>query len=167
MRIEVKNAGLVLLSVYIPTLFERLALMENKIFRSVAAQQEAVKYLQYLATGLGNAENHLLGLNKVICGMDTELSVSTELTISADNSILIADVLQAAIGNWPAIGKISTDSFRGNWLERDGILTKMEDSWQLTVDKRAYDILIGELPFTFNVIKYPWMDKPLHVFWRY
>jgi hypothetical protein len=32
------------------------------------------------------------------------------------------------------------------WLVRDGILQEFEAHWELTVDKRAYDILINQAP---------------------
>jgi hypothetical protein len=30
---------------------------------------------------------------------------------------------------------------RGNFLVRDGLLSEEQDKWELTVEKRAYDIL--------------------------
>lgn len=71
------------------------------------------------------------------------------------------------ISYWPAIGNTSVNGFRGNWLVRDGLLTELEDKWELTVEKRAYDVLIHQSPFSFSIIKLPWMEKPLHVTWPY
>ncbi len=89
------------------------------------------------------------------------------ITLSANERILVDGLIKAAIGYWPAIGNCSIDGFRGNWLVRDGLLTEFEDKWELTVEKRSYDILIHKSPFSFSIIKYPWMAKPLHVTWPY
>ena len=50
---------------------------------------------------------------------------------------------------------------------RNANLVEKNDFWELTVEKRAYDLLIHKSPFSFAIIKYPWMEKPLHVVWAY
>jgi len=69
MNIIIKNAGLVLLSSYLPMLFERTGLTKERQFTDTEAQAKAVHYLHYLATGESRAENTFLTLNKVFCGL--------------------------------------------------------------------------------------------------
>jgi hypothetical protein len=69
--------------------------------------------------------------------------------------------------NWPAIGASSIDGFRGNWFVRDGILVEKEDRWDLLIEKRPYDLLLGQSPFSFSVISFKWMNKPIFVNWPY
>jgi len=164
-RIPVKNAGIVILNNYLGMLFERLALINNKTFVNESSQTAAVLYLQYIITGLSTTEENLLPLNKVLCGLPLAYPVNTGIIISAENKNLIESMIQAAIAYWPAIGHCSIDGFRGNWLVRDGLLVEQEDKWELTIEKRAYDMLIHKSPFSFSIIKYNWMDKPLHVIW--
>ncbi|KAF2517477.1 hypothetical protein E0W68_10925 [Flavobacterium salilacus subsp. salilacus] len=165
--IPVKNAGVVLLNSFIPMLFERLKLTENKRFINNTKQDEAVHYIQYLTTGLTHTEEHFLPLNKILCGLTLDEPVSDGITVSDSDKATITGLLKAAIGYWTSIGETSVNGFRGNWLVRDGLLYEQEDRWELTVEKRAYDLLIHKSPFSFSIIKYPWMDKPLHVNWNY
>lgn len=165
--IPVTNAGLVLVNNYIPVLFERLGITHDKNFADETTQCDAVHYLQYLATGSSNTEESLLALNKVICGLSLSQPVKDGIDISEKQQELIESLLQAVIHHWPSIGNSSINGFRGNWLIRDGLLTEQDDRWELTVERRAYDLLISKSPFSFSVIKHPWMNKPLHVNWTY
>ena len=165
--IAVKNAGLVIVSSYIMLLLERLSLVKNDTFVDETSQSEAVHYLQFLVTGLSNTAEFLLPLNKVLCGLPLSYPVQHGIVITESNKQLIEGLINAVIGYWPSIGDSSVNGFRGNWLVRDGLLTEQEDKWELAVEKRAYDVLIQHSPFSFSVIKYPWMNKPLHVIWPY
>lgn len=165
--IPVKNAGMVLLNNYIPTLLERLQLVNNKQFISNDAQQAAVHYLQYAATGLQNTEEHLLPLNKLLCGMPIEDAMTVQINVQETQKELIEGLLKAMISYWPTIGQSSVAGLRGNWFVRDGLLTETEERWELTVEKKPYDVLINRSPFSFSIIRYPWMPKPLHVNWPY
>ncbi len=165
--IPIKNAGIVLLSTYIPMLFERLGLTEDRSFKSMKHQLDAPHYLHHVATGLTHADEHLLPLNKVLCGLPLSQALPDGIEISAESKQLANGLITAAIGHWPIIESTSIDGFRENWLVRDGVLKQQLDKWELFVEKRAYDILIHKSPFSFSIIKYPWMDKPLHVVWPF
>lgn len=165
--IQVKNAGIVLLNNYIEMLMDRLELLEEKQFKNSNSQLSAVHYLQYVVTGLTKTEENLLPLNKVLCGLTISTPVMESITITKDQKILINGLINAAISHWPNAGDTSILGFRGNWLVRDGLLIEKEERWELTVEKRVYDILIHKSPFSFSIIKYPWMKKPLHVIWPY
>lgn len=165
--IPVRNAGIVLLNAYIPILFERLQLVENNKFINNEFQINAVQFLQYVITGMQQTEETYLPLNKVLCGLPLTDAVPDSIEITEDKQHLINGLIEAAISHWPDIGDCSIDGFRGNWLVRDGSLVELEDKWELTVEKRAYDVLINRSPFAFSIIKYHWMEKPLHVIWPY
>lgn len=165
--IAVRNAGIVLLNNYFVMLFERLGLLSEKKFTSLENQSKAAQYLQYLVTGLSNTEDIDLPLNKVLCGLPLTQTIPDEIEITAENQKLINSLLQSVISYWDAIGNSSLDGFRSNWLVRNGVLVELADRWELKVDERAYDILINKSPFSFSIIKYPWMEKPLYVIWPY
>ncbi|MEJ0103897.1 MAG: contractile injection system tape measure protein [Bacteroidota bacterium] len=165
--IVLKNAGIVLLNSYIPLLFERLGIVRNGQFLQASDQTDAVHHLQYIVTGFAETEEVFLPLNKVLCGLPVLAPVKSGLELLPENKKLINGLIEAAIHHWPAIGETSIDGFRGNWLVRDGLLHETEDKWQLTVEKRSYDILLHRSPFSFSVIKFSWMDKPLKVVWPY
>ena len=165
--IIVLNAGLVLINSYVPMLFDRLGITETNQFIHETAQSEAVHYLQYAVTGNGATEESFLTLNKVLCGIDITQPIPPGINITAKTKQLTEGLINAFIGFWPVIGQTSVDGFRGNWLVRKGLLTELDEKWELTVEKKAYDVLLNKSPFSFSVIKFPWMKKPLHVNWAF
>lgn len=146
---------------------DRLGLLNEKKFKNSTSQLNAVHYIQYVITGLTKTEESLLPLNKVLCGLPITTPVKDRISITEEQSELINGLIKAAISHWPKVGDTSILGFRGNWLVRDGLLIEKEERWELTVEKRVYDLLIHKSPFSFSIIKYPWMKKPLHVIWPY
>ncbi len=164
--IFINNAGIVLANNFIPMLFERIGILEDNQIKS-QEQGNAVQYLQYLITGLTETEEHFLPLNKVLCGLEISSPIPNTIEISQKDKELIEGLLNAIIGYWTSIGHSSIDGFRGNWLIRNGILSELEDRFELTVEKNAYDILLNQFPFSFSIIRFPWMKKPLYVTWPF
>lgn len=164
---RVNNAGLVLLHAWFPALFERSGLVREQRFASAAAQAQAVNFLQFLASGEDQAPEHLVVLNKIFCGLPPSASVDDFAPLSEQDKALCSSLIASAIEHWSVIGKTSVAGFRGNWLIRDGILREASDRWNLIVQQRPYDVLLIRAPFAFSIVMYPWMDKPIHVSWRY
>lgn len=165
--IIVHNAGMVLLNGYYRLLLQRMDLVNGSEFKDSEAQLHAVHYLQFLATGLCYTEEPLLPLNKILCGLPLETPVTAGIDIPVSQAEIINGLIKAAIGHWSAIGSCSVEGFRGNWLVRDGILLEEADKWVLTVEKKPYDVLISRSPFSFSMIKLPWMPKHLQVNWAF
>ncbi len=165
--VRVPNAGIVILNSYIVMLLERLGLIKANAFKSKEAQLEAVHYLQYVVTGLSQTEASQLVLNKVLCGLPPNATINPGIEVTKDQKELMEGLIQSVISYWTVIGDTSIEGFRGNWLVRDGILRETEAHWELTVEKRAYDILLQHSPFSFSILKLPWIEKPLHVNWSY
>jgi hypothetical protein len=165
--IAVGNAGLVLVNQYIPLLFERLGLIADHKFIDPKKQSNAVHYLQYVTTGASGTDDASISLNNTLCGLAVWQRPGEKIVISEAHKELIEGMIQAVIGYWPAIGHSSIAGFRGNWLIRNGLLMDGDDNCELTVEKKAYDLLINKSPFSFSAIKYPWMAKALHVSWPF
>ncbi|MDO6595310.1 contractile injection system tape measure protein [Oceanihabitans sp. 2_MG-2023] len=163
----INNAGLVLLNGYFPLLFERLALTKGIRFKNEKLQLQAVHCLQYLATGIEQTEAPFLVLNKLICGLPIETLGNEETPISENQKELMQGLLDAVIYQWTAIGTTSHDGFRKNWFQREGKLSEKVAHWELTVQNRSYDMLLYKVPFSFRILSFPWMLKPLHVNWQY
>lgn len=162
---RINNAGLVILQGFITMLFSRLELVENEQFVTPLAQRRAVHYLQFLATGCSEtAEQHLM-LNKLLCGLALHDPVEIGIDMSADEADVCHSLLNSVIGHWEAIGSSSVDGCRGDWLVREGSLTDAKDHWDLVVNRRAYDVLLARAPFSYSVIKLPWMEKAIYVTW--
>lgn len=163
---SIHNAGLVLLQDWFRPLFTRLGLVAGERFVSAHAQRRAVHYLQFLATGHTETPEHLLLLNKLLCGLAWHAPVEAGIDMSADDRALCESLLEAAIGYWRAAGSSSINGFRGNWLVRGGSLSEGGERWNLVVEeRRAYDVLLARSPFTYSFIKLPWMEKAVYVTW--
>ncbi|MCA2997715.1 MAG: hypothetical protein ING75_03845 [Rhodocyclaceae bacterium] len=163
--IAIPNCGLVLLQSFIPVLLSRVGLTDDKSFVGEAAQRRAVHILQFLVTGQSSTAEEHLALNKVLCGLALHESVESAIDITAAEIDTCQSLLQAAIGYWDAISDSSIDGLRGNWLVRNGVLTPTSERWDLVVEKRVYDLLLARSPFSYSVIKFPWMEKAMYVTW--
>ncbi len=164
---KISNAGLVLIQVYIARLFDQLGFCKESKFINSKLQRRAVHILQYIAVAQSKSKEEDLVLNKILCGLHPSEPIEQGINIKDEEIEITESLIKAMINFWEAIGSCSVDGFRGNWLIRDGLLSETDDRWQLTVEKRAYDLLIERSPFSFSIIKFPWMEKPLHVTWQY
>ena len=108
-----------------------------------------------------------LFLNKIICGLPVSEDIPLYFDLKPQEEELAEGLIKAIIDHWRAIGQQSVEGFRETWLIREGLLTEEENCWKLTVEKRAYDVLINQLPFSSSAIKFPWMEKTLYVNWDY
>lgn len=165
--ILIPNAGIVILNSFYKMLFTRLDLLDSDHFKDEGHKLVAVDCLQYVATGSTQCHESDVALNKILTGIPLSFPVKKGIEVSTSKTEIINGMIQAAIKHWQAIGESSVDGFRGNWLVREGMLYEQEEFWNLIVEKRAYDILLNQSPFSFSIIKYPWMPKPLKVEWPY
>ncbi len=163
--VKINNAGLVILQSFISPLFSRLGLVSEGKFVTHSARRRAVHYLQYLVSGCCSTAEQNLMLNKLLCGLALYEPVEYEIEIPPVEQEICHSLLESVIAYWSAIGSSSCEGFRGNWLVRDGSLTEAKDRWDLIVDRRAYDVLLARSPFSYSIIKLPWMEKPIYVTW--
>jgi Contractile injection system tape measure protein len=163
--VRINNAGLVLLNGFFPPLFERLCLRADQQFVNSTAQRRAVHFLQYLVSGQSETAEHHLHLNKLLCGLAPHEPLEAGIAITDQEAELCQGLLASVIQHWSAIGSSSIEGFRGNWMIRDGTLTEVKDHWDLIVERRAYDVLLARSPFSYSVIKHPWMEKAIYVTW--
>lgn len=164
--LNVFNAGIVLAAPYIPTMFQRTGLTEQGQFVSDSARQQGVLLLQELACGDHEAPEYQLMLDKVLCGMPLETPLYPAMELPTAAKSLITGMLNAILQHWKALGSTSIDGLRTTFIQRHGLLTEQDDNWQLVVTPGTFDMLLDRLPWSFQTIKYPWMDKPLFVSWR-
>ena len=60
----------------------------------------------------------------------------------------------------------SMRAFQESFLNRTGFIEKTEHEWILTVEERAYDILLDSIPWSYKLVRLPWMENILKVNWR-
>lgn len=164
--ISVHNAGMVLLAPYIPMLFQRLGLTDGNVFVSANSQHQALFCLQYLVEQTVHAPEYQLTLNKVLCGIAIHAPIPDSVKLPEGASGMIEGLLKTVIDHWKALGSTSVDGLRSTFLQRNGQLTSQDKQWQLDVIQSTFDMLLDQLPWSYQTIKYAWMDKPLFVSWR-
>ena len=164
-EIFINNTGLVILWPYLPRFFQSLGLVEDKQFVDAAAMHRAAGLLQFLADGLPETPEYLLAFNKVLCGLpwDEVLEFGEPVTEAEAEE---CDVfLQAVIANAPVLKNMSVDGFRGTFLLRKGMLRPLADMWELHVEKETYDVVLNQFPWSWKLVKLPWLEKVVVVEW--
>lgn len=165
-QIAVGNAGLVLVSPYLPRLFSMLGLADDRAFAGPEAAARAVLLLQALATGHAAAPEPELVLNKLLCGVPLDTTVPRLIELSDAEREAIDGLLGAVIQHWRILGTTSIDGLRGSFLRRAGQLERGDDAWQLSVEPGPFDMLIDQLPWGYATLRHPWMERVIHVDWR-
>ncbi|MCL1123738.1 contractile injection system tape measure protein [Shewanella surugensis] len=167
-RIYINNAGLVLIAPYIPRLLTVLGVVSPPQTHMIQDKQKAVHLLAQLVSGKDVNAEYLLVFNKLLCGLSLSMPISTSTDITLKEKQTIDNLLNSVITHWQAIGKTSISGFRETFLQRDGVLSKDNEKnhWHLQVQPKAFDMLLDKLPWSYSLIKLPWMECPLHVTWR-
>ncbi len=166
-RVYVHNAGLVLLSPYLPRLFDKLHLLDASGRLSAPENQaKAIFAMQYLVTAEKEIPEYELFLNKLISGYPENESFSPFCEFEEGEKQILLSLLNAVKQNWDRMRNTSIEGFRNSFLLRDGELEEKEDRWLLTVDTRPYDLLLDTLPWSYSPVKFSWMNKPVYVRWR-
>ncbi len=164
--VYIANAGLVLLWPFMSMLFDRLGYLENQQFRSEAAQQQAALLLEFLVSGADDVPEYSLPLNKLLCGIRQPQPLPRELYLTDAEKELGENLLQAVIARWEALKNTSVAGLRETFLLRQGKLDWLDDRNTLTVEPKAFDMLLDQRPWSVSIIKLPWMTLPLYVNWR-
>ena len=163
--IYVQNAGLILLWPFLTRFFATLNLLQANQFIAPQATERAVLLLQYLVDASTDIPEHLLPLNKLLCGLELLDPIETRLDLNEPEQTECDDLLTAVIHHWSALKSTSPDGFRRAFLQRAGILRIYNGNWRLQVERESYDVLLDQLPWNLRVVKLPWMSECLHVEW--
>ncbi|MEC4678932.1 MAG: contractile injection system tape measure protein, partial [Nitrospirota bacterium] len=164
--IHLENAGLVIAAPYLERFLTLLDLTEGQAFKSPEAARRAVHLLQFLVNEQTDSPEYELVLNKILCGVKAGIPIEREIVITAHEIEAAEGLLQGMITNWKQIGKTSLQGFRESFLQREGVLHRKGDDWELQVEAKGFDILLDYIPWSFSVVKLPWMQGVIHVKWR-
>ncbi len=161
--IYIKNAGLVLLAPFVPTLFDTLGFISEK---AISQQDKAVHLLQYLVDGATQTDESELALNKLLCGISLSDPIEQEAFFHPDELAEADGMLRAVIEHWKALKGTTPAGLQETFLQRDGKLYRTADQkWLLQVEQKTYDILLNQLPWGYSMIKLSWMEEMLTVEW--
>ncbi|MEI7830109.1 MAG: contractile injection system tape measure protein [Prolixibacteraceae bacterium] len=163
-RYSVQNAGLLLLHPFLVRLFVYCGILpENEKIISVWNLSKAAALLHFLATGRDEVFEFELGFIKVLLGLnpDQPLAVSKGL-LSKSQKEEVDSLLNSVIEHWASLKSTSKEGLRSSFIQRNGLLLPNEDGWKIHLESAAYDVLLKTIPWSYSIIKLPWMNKPIY-----
>ncbi|MBS6240698.1 MAG: hypothetical protein KH897_20590 [Bacteroides sp.] len=166
-HIPISNAGLVILSPFLPMLFMRLNMLsqDHRSFNSNESKVRAIFILQhFIANEDREYDEKDLFLNRLLINYPSNEPLPKRLVLNQNELNTIDSLLEAAKANWSKMRNTSMRAFQESFLNRAGVIEKTE--WTLTVEERAYDILLDSIPWSYKVVRLPWMENILKVNWR-
>lgn len=163
----IDNAGLVLTAPFLPTFFKTLGLLDGKKFKDNDDAERAMHILQYLVSPQEQNPEYLLVLNKILCGIPINQPVSNNIEITKSEKEEVQQLLQSMINHWKALKKTSPSGLQEGFIQRAGKLTFKEENnaWLLQVEQQSMDILLSSIPWSYSVVKLPWLPDLLRVEW--
>jgi Contractile injection system tape measure protein len=161
----VNNSGLVILWPFLERFFKDLGLVDKRKFTDQAAVQRAVGLLQYLVSEDRSPQEHLVALNKVLCGMALDQIFDFGPPVTEVEIEQCRHLLTAVIEHAPILRRMSIAGFRNTFLLRKGQLSARDGIWRLRVERETYDVVLDRFPWSVNWLKLPWMEFPMQVEW--
>lgn len=168
-HIPISNAGLVILFPFLPMLFMRLNMLsqDRRDFNSNESKVRAIFILQHLmASEDREYDEKDLFLNRLLINYPFNEPLPKRMELNQDELNTIDSLLEAAKTNWEKMRNTSMRGFQEAFLRRVGFIEKTEREWVLTVEERAFDILLDSIPWSYKLVRLPWMENILKVNWR-
>ena len=163
----IDNAGLILTAPFLPPLFKTLGLLDGQQFKDQDAAERALHLLQYMVSPTPQAPEYLLVLNKLLCGIPLNQPVAKDIEINQTEKEEIQQLLKAMVGHWKALKNSTPAGLQETFIQRVGKLSFQEESsgWLLQIEQKSMDILLSAIPWSYSVVKLPWMPDMLRVDW--
>ncbi len=165
----VPNAGLALLTPWVPRLLGMLGLLneEKTDLKDTESRIRAIFILQYLVS-FENKEysEHELAFNRILTGCPFSVPLPKKLALTEKETDTVQSMLEGVKANWQKMQNTSLESFQSAFINRAGKLESQDNKWILTVESRSFDMLLDSLPWSYKLIRFPWLKKHIHVSWR-
>ena len=171
-KIEVNNAGLILINPYFPILFYRVGYLTDnrRDFKDRESRIRAIFLLQYLLYGEEREYPETeLYLNKVLVGMvDNDQPLPRTVELNREEKEWGDKLLEGARQSWEKMRHTSMVAFRMSFLQRRGTVAHAERDrcWHICVEEKAYDVLLDSVPWSFKISMSPWLKERIEVKWR-
>lgn len=165
----INNAGLCLLSPWLPRLFDRLGYLneEKKDFKDTTSRIRAVFVLQYLVCPEeSNFSEVELTLNRILVSLRMNVPLPKQLSLTDEEKLSADSMVSAVKDYWPKMSGTSLKGFRQSFISRGGRLEQKDEKWMLTVDDKVYDVILDTVPWSFKQIRYTWLKKYIQVLWH-
>ncbi|MGB3465511.1 MAG: contractile injection system tape measure protein [Cyclobacteriaceae bacterium] len=161
----IDNVGLVLFTPFLPTLFKEMQWIDQGRFISDIHQFRAATFLQYLVVGEKTSSENDLLLNKLLVGLRPEMPLPTDMLLTEEEKEEAIHLLQVVIDNWKVLKGTSPEGLRTTFLQREGHLRKDFGGWKMQVHRITMDVLLDRLPWSYSIIKLPWLTEMIYVEW--
>jgi hypothetical protein len=163
--VYIGNAGLVLLHPLLFHFFDRLGLTEKNQFIDEEAKHRSAHLLQFLVDSREEHPEYEMVLNKILCEIPIEEPLGLRITVTEEERALAMELLEVVKQRWEKMENTSVEGLQLSFLQRGGALTRMHDGWKLRVEQKGIDVLLQYLPWSWGMIRLPWMSKILYVEW--
>jgi hypothetical protein len=165
-RIYIPNAGLVLLWPFLSRLFANLNYTEKGKFLTPEKRIRAIYLSQYLVGFTEDNPEYTLMLNKLLCGMELNEPIEEEIKLTEEEKAETRSLLSSVIAQWKEMNNTSLENFQRTFLQREGVMFKTEENWNVIVGKSSFDVLLLRLPWGISIIKYSWNNYLIFVEWK-
>lgn len=164
-KFYVNNAGLVLLWPFLGHFFRDVALTKDGEFSTFEKRIRAVLLTEYLVSGQTIFIEHQLLLNKLLCGVAFNLPTEVKIKLTKEERRACSELINSVLHHWQGLGKTSAGGFKQAFLQRQGILTRHDNHWNMFIERSGYDVLLEKLPWSIGVVSTKWMEGPIYVEW--
>jgi len=159
------NAGICLLTPWLPTFFKGIGLAVENNFMDKWKQQHAVYLLHYIVTNEEEPTEELLIFPKLLCGWPLQMPVINSFQITEYERTECENLLRSVIENWKALKNTSIKGLQESFLQRSGKLIEQNDQFVVQPEQQSIDLLLEFVPWTFRLIRLPWMKKAMQIDW--
>jgi hypothetical protein len=163
--VYIQNAGLVLLHPLLTHFFSRLGLTEKNQFTGEEARHRSAHLLQFLVDGGQQHPEHQLVLNKILCNIPIEQPIPLQVDVTETEKAVAAELLEVVRQRWEKMKNTSIEGLQLSFLQRGGAIIATPDGWKLRVEQKGIDVLLQYLPWSWGMIRLPWMNKILYTEW--
>lgn len=168
-RYQIPNAGLCLLAPWFVRLFDMLGYLdfERSAFKDTSSKIRAVFLLQYLVYGEERQykESDLL-FNRLLTDIPVTIPLPKSLSLSEKEKETADGMIAGVKANWQKMDGTSINGFRKSFISRNGVMSRPNDHWVITVEEKAYDIMLDTVPWGFRQIRLPWLKTFIQVVWQ-
>jgi hypothetical protein len=165
--LPVSNAGLVLLTPFLPRLFAaRNVVHPGEKSLNAEALRRAAALLHFAASGENDGHEYELGLVKILLGvpLDQPILFASGLLNRGDREAVEA-LLSDVVEHWRVIRPMSIDALRESFLHRRGLLIDARGSWHLRVEGAPIDSFLDHLPWSLTTLTMAWLPGPITLDW--
>jgi len=74
-------------------------------------------------------------------------------------------LIKTVLERWKALKTTNPSALRDTFIQREGILKQAGQSWNLTIERNTFDVMLERLPWSISFVKLPWCEQILYVEW--